>query len=327
MPSNISGIVTAQAVIIGSSYQLGKPAKILVLTPEQEQATPYSLIGDPLVQVATQPAGLDAIQLLWEVNDFIPYDARRYRAVTSIFTPHGQEEFLKDKTFKILTSSDGKTFSQIAEVQGPTNSFLHQDVEPHRLYYYKVQALDADGKLLAESPVTMAAAGENLFSEESFENIVSSPANDRNAICVVPGARAYSQGQRLVRLQTSATVNQASFYGNQIALSADKTYLQGGWVRAPGNVWYGRFFYDQDKKGISWGYSMMAVRNTPEWTFAVQLLSPDTDGSGFPRKAGRVSGMAQKQWMFPTEAVYMGVFVTAFGPGEAGNFWIVEINP
>ena len=80
MPNNISGVVTAKAVLTGSSYKAGDPTKILVLTPAQEQAGQYYLLGDPLVQLATQPVGVDAIQLLWEVSDLIPYDARRYRA-------------------------------------------------------------------------------------------------------------------------------------------------------------------------------------------------------------------------------------------------------
>ena len=71
---------------------------------------------------------------------------------------------------------------------------------------------------------------------------------------------------------------------------------------------------------------MMAVRNTPEWTFAVQLLMLDKDGTGTRRRAGNVHGIVLKQWTFPPEAGYMAVFATAFGPGEAGDFWVVEID-
>ena len=329
MPNNISGIVTAQAVITGSSYQPGKPAEILVINPQQEQTTPYRLIGDPLVQLATQPAGLDTVQLLWEVNDLIPYDARKYQAVTAIFTPHGQEEFLKDKTFKILTSRDGKTFTQIAQTQGPTSSFLHRGVEPNRLYYYKVQAFDADGRLLAESPVTMGAAGRNLVTQASFDKLplAADDSDNKEPVSIVLGATPYSDKQKLVCLRPSETRKQVEFRGNLVPISADKTYLQGGWVRAPSNIWHGRYFYNVDRAHMSWGYSMPAVQKTPEWTFGVQLLLPDKDGTGSRRKDGKPYSMALKQWTFPTEAAYMSVFVIAYGPGQAGDFWIIEINP
>ena len=119
---------------------------------------------------------------------------------------------------------------------------------------------------------------------------------------------------------------QISFYGNLIPLSPDKLYLQGGWVRAPGNVWLGRFFYDERKQKSCWGYSMPAILDTPEWTFAVQLLVPDKDGTGFRRKNGQPYSMASKHWTFPPEAANMRPFMTAFGPRECDDHWIVEVR-
>ena len=303
----------------------------MVINPQQEQAAPYRLIGDPRVQLATGPVGTDAVQLLWELNDLIPYDGSRYRATTAVFTPHGQGEFLKDKNFEIHTSTDGQTFTQIAQVQGPTNTFLHKGLRSARLYYYKVHAFDSAGTLLAESPVTMAAAGPNLFREDSLQAYVKKKGMDgiveNPPLSIIQGTRPYAKTQPILRFQPSPSAKQVSFFGNLIHLSPDKTYLQGGWVRAPGNVWHGRYFYGPDKEGMSWGYSMPAVRNTLEWTFGVQLLLPDKDGTGSKRKDGKPFSMALKQWTFPTEAAYMSVFVTAFGPGQAGDFWIVELDP
>ena len=326
MPNNIAGVITAKAVLTGSSYKVGHPLKIVVLTPWQDQAGQYQLLGDPRVQLATHPVGPDAVQLLWELNDLIPYDGSKYRAVSAIFTPHGQKGFLKDKTFKIHTSTDGQTFTQIAQVQGPTNTFLHKGLKPARLYHYKVQAFDSYGTLLAESTVTMAAAGKNLFDPKSFNEFPSAADGDA-PVSVVPGARPYYKSQKLVSLTPSAKARQVSFNGNLIPISADKTYLQGGWVRAPGNVWHGRYYHNAEKNSMCWSYSMPAVRKTPEWTFVVQLLLPDTDGTAFGRKNGQPYEMARKHWLFPTEAAYMSIFVTAFGPGQCGDFWVVQIDP
>lgn len=332
MPNGISGVLTAKPVLPRWPFKVrpGAETKLLVLTTDQERKEPYFLIGDPTVQVATQPGGSDAVDLIWEVNDLIPYDARRYQARTAIFTPYGQKQFLVDKSFEILVSPDGKTFSKIADVPGPTNRYVHAGVEKGRLYYYKVRAFDKDGKLLAESPVTMGAAGPNLFHEDSYQSAIKEQGMASKAgnpaLSIIQGARPYSQAKPILRFQPSARSKQVSFFGNLIPLSPDKTYLQGGWVRAPGNVWHGRYFHDADGKGMCWAYSMMAVRNTPEWTFSVQLLSPDKDGTGFRRKEGRPYSVAQKQWTFPPEASYMTVFVTTFAPGEAGDFWIVELS-
>ena len=331
MPNNLSGVLTAKAVLSGSSYEVGDPVKIVIVTPGRDRPGQYQLLGDPRVQVATRPVGTDGVQLLWELNDMVPYDGSEYRSVTAIFTPHGQKEFLKDKTFSIHASTDGKTFTQIARVQGPTNTFLHKGIEPARLYYYKVQGFDSAGKLLAESPVTMGAAGKNLFSPKSLDELPAAADDADATVSTTLGARPYFEGKKpkkLVRLAPSRMIKQVSFSGNLIPISSDKTYLQGGWVHAPGNVWHGRYFYGSEKEAMSWGYSMPAVRETPEWTFGVQLLLPDKDGSGSRRKDdGSPYSMALKQWTFPTEAAYMTVFVTAFGPGHAADFWIIEINP
>ncbi len=322
-------MITAKAIVPDWPFevQASDPSKILVLTREEERKGPYFLIGDPAVQVATRPLGSDAVELVWEVNDLLPYDGRRYQSVSAAFTPYGQGNFLKDKSFEILTSTDGKNFAKIATVQGPTNKHLHEGVKAGRLYYYKVRALDKDGKLIAESPATMGAAGPNLFKKESFKKFAAQPVNERGTGSVVKAQIPYSETQDVVHLEPTASYKQPSFYGNVFPISSKKTYLQGGWIRAPGDVWLGRWFYDHEKKEmVCWGYSMMAVRNTPEWTFAVQLLMLDKDGTGTRRRAGNVHGIVLKQWTFPPEAGYMAVFATAFGPGEAGDFWVVEID-
>ena len=46
----------------------------------------------------------------------------------------------------------------------------------------------------------------------------------------------------------------------------------------------------------------------------------------FRRKDGNVYQMALKHWMFPPEAKYMEVFVTAFGPGECDDHWVLEVH-
>ena len=322
--------MTAKAVLPRWPFKVspGAGTKLLVLTADQEQQEPYSLIGDPTVQVATGPAGQDAVELVWEINDLIPYDASRYRARTAIFTPYGQKQFLADRSFEILVSLDGKTFSKIAEVQGPRNRCVHAGIEKGRLYYYKVRALDEDGRLLAESPVTMGAAGPNLFHEDSYQADIKKQKIDSTGenppLSIIQGSRAYSQAKPMLRFQPPARGKQVSFWGNFIPLSPDKTYLQGGWVR--GDVWYGRYFHDAEREGSCWAYSMMAVRKTPEWTFSVHLIVPDKDGKGFRRKQGQAYEMVLKHWTFPPEASYMTAFVTTFGPGEAGDFWIVEVS-
>jgi hypothetical protein len=284
------------------------------------------------------PRGSDAVELVWEVNDLRPYDGRPYRAHTATFTARGQKEFLKDKSFDILASLDGMKFVKIATVRGPTNTYLHKGVNPGWLYYYKVRALDETGKLLAESPTVMGAAGKNLVQHPGHEELplgkcdVQDPEkkgpekfSPPKGFTVVKGARLYSDGKQILKFDPAwANTRQISFYGNVFPVSPDKIYLQGGWVRAPGNVWYGRYFYDKDKRQICWGYSAPAIRKTPEWTYTVQLLLPDTDGSGFRRPKGR--SMAVKQWMFPTDARFVSLFVVAFGPGECDDHWILEVK-
>ena len=283
---------------------------------------------------------MDAIELLWEVNDLPPYDGRRLRSSTAAFAVSGQKEFLKDKSFEILAGLDEKTFTKIASIQGPANRYLHKGVTTGWLYYYKVRALDKSGKLIAESPVTMGAAGSNLIREPGHEEMSlgirkeSREAGEGNgtyhppqAFSVVEGARPYSKGKQILQFDpawASSGTTEIMFIGSLIPMSPEKIYLQGGWVRAPGNVWYGRNFYDKDKQKICLGYSMPAITQTPEWTYVVQLLLPDVDGSGFRRPEGR--SMAVKQWMFPTDGRFMKLLVVAFGPGECDDHWMLEVT-
>lgn len=266
------------------------------------------------------------MELTWEVNHLIPYDGSHFQTGTAIFNASDQKEFLKDKSFEIQVSTDGTNFAKIATVQGTMNKYLHKDVEKGRLYHYIVNVVAKDQEIVAKSPAIMGAAGKNLFKKDSFKNPSVDPPNDQNGVSIAQGEVPYSKSQKLVRLQFSGTTRQLSFWGNLVPISANKRYLQGGGLRAPGDVWLGRYFYDAEKNPMGYGYSMMSVRNTPQWTSAVQLLLPDNDGTGFKRKDGLAYSVAQKQWTFPPEASYMAVFVTAFGSGEAGDFWIVEID-
>ncbi len=101
-------MITAEAIIPDWPFEVrvSDPSKILVLTREEERKGPYFLIGDATVQVATRPLGSDAVELVWEVNDLLPYDGRRYQSVTAAFAPYGQGDFLKDKSFEILSSTE-----------------------------------------------------------------------------------------------------------------------------------------------------------------------------------------------------------------------------
>jgi len=343
VPEDLFGLLSVKTTLRESPFDISvlRGCRILVGQPGKKPEGGYRLLGEPIVQVAAQPTGMNAVELLWEVNDTPPYDAKRFRALTAVFTPDGQAEFLKDKYFDILAGLDGATFVRIATVKGPTNRYLHRGVRAGWLYYYKVRAYDEAGELMAESAVTLGADGPNLVEDPGFEQRPPGPVPDKDnqpvhedkcypakGFTVVKGARPYSQGAKILKFDPAWTGRrQVSFYGNLIALSADKTYLQGGWVRAPGNAWLGRFFYDGDKKTISWAYAIMSARNTPEWTFGVQLLVPDRDKTGFKRNEdGRVFGMAQKHWNFPPEAKYISAFVTAFGAGECDDHWIVEVS-
>ena len=334
-------MITANLILPETPFDtnLGAPIKVMVYASDQEQAGPYVLVGEPIVQVATAPAGPNAVELLWEVNDMRPYDGRRYHSSTAVFTSSGQREFLKDKSFKVLASLDGEKFTEIASVRGPTNRFLHKNAHTGWLYHYKVRAFDADGKMLAESPVTLCAAGKNLVLNPGHENH-SLGAIDRQerrddaddafstppCFAVVAGRRPYSRGTRVIKFDPLwARKRESHYYGNLIPISSDKLYLQGGWVRAPGNVWLGRWFSDVGKSHMTWAYSMPGVRKTSEWTFGVQLLQPDNDKTGHKRDGnGRPYEMALKHWTFPLEARYIEPYIVAFGPGECDDHWIVE---
>ena len=342
MPENLSGYLRIAAKLPSSPFgvRVGPPAKVLVQTADEERKGPYVLVGPPVVQVATQPVGPDAVELVWEVNDLIPYDGARYRSHTAAFTPFGQNDFLADKRFGILASLDGKDFTPIATVDGPANRYVHKGIEPNVVVYYRVRAYDASGDLVAESPVAMGAAGENLCVVTGYEDRALGPipkSNDHaggvvvgqdNALEIVEGHRPYSTGKRIMAVDPKrAGAKQVNVYSNQIPIAPGKTYLQGGWVRAPGNIWYGRYFYWPDRRGMSWGYSAPAIHSTPEWTFAVQHILPDEDGTGSRRKPdGTPYSMALKQWTHPKEAAYLCLFMVSFRPGEVDDHWIIEIK-
>ena len=160
----MSGMLTVNAALADTAFEIGpaRPIKVLAMPQDGDVKGPYFLVGDPIVQVATHPAGLDAVELIWEVNDLRSYDGHRCRSATAAFTPHGQKEFLKDKFFEIPAGTDGKTFTRIAAVKGPANRYLHRPVRTGQVHYYRIRAYDKAGNLMAESPVTMGAAGPNL---------------------------------------------------------------------------------------------------------------------------------------------------------------------
>lgn len=285
------------------------------------------------------------MELIWEINDAFPYDGSRFRTITAAFVGSGQERLLENKSFVILAGVDGKTFAKVGTVQGPTNRYLHKGVQSGRLYYYKVAAFDRNGKPWSMSRVTMGAAGPNLFPSSDFEEFeVGSFGGERGVpeqyrmgppegLAIAEGHRPYSAGKRILRYDRAwAGLKQVTFDGGKAPVSMDKRYLQGGWVRAPGasgDAWLGRWFYDKEQEPIKvWGYAVMSVRNTPEWTFAVQLLEPDTDGSAVrAMRDGRPHGMIRTHWKFlPTFTSYMAPFVTSFGSGECDDHWLVEIT-
>jgi hypothetical protein len=256
---------------------------------------------------------------------------------------------------QVHASLNGRDFVKIADVTWPTHEYLHTWVKPGWLYYYRVKIFDENESMIAESPIVMGAAGPNLVDLESFESrptgtvareISYAPSSLQisplGAFSIIQGARTYGAGRRLLAFDPArADVGQVAALGNLIPIAPGKRFLQGGWVRAPGNVWYGRYFYDHDadfapdeetlhiQSAVGFGYAAMAIQNTPQWTFLVQLLEVDADGSSFPRegKTGHERNtVARKGWTFPRDAGYMRLFITAFGAGELDDPWIVEVR-
>lgn len=291
----------------------------------------------PMLQLATGPLGTESIELVWEINDVLPYDGSGYRSATATFTG-SVPELQRTLTFEILAGLDGENFTAIGSAPGSVNRFRHENVVTGRLYYYKIKAVTEAGRQWGESRVVMGAAGPNLARPSDFEQLPLGTClaaeehdgalrvPDNRSCSVIEGARPYTDGTRIIRADPKPPGTQRNLHvGADVPLDPDKTYLQGGWIRAPGNIWYGRRFHDEEHEVLSWSYVMSAVHDTPEWTFGVQLLVPDTDGGGFRhRDDGRIFEMALKHWLFPPVASTMRIMVVAFSPGECDDLWIVE---
>gem|GEM_PF-5567263 len=291
----------------------------------------------PVLQLATAPLTADSIELVWEINDVLPYDGSRYRSQTAAFTGSVPDE-QRTLTFEVLASLDGENFTSLSSVPGSVNRFSHNHVTSGWLYFYKIRAVTETGLEWGKSRVVMGAAGPNLASPSDFETLPLGPcpaAEDYNGalrvrddgnFSVIEGARPYTSGTRIMRAQPTPDGTQRNLHvGAYVPIAPGKTYLQGGWVRAPGNIWYGRRFHDDTEEVISWSYVMAAVHNTPEWMFGVQLLLPDADGSGFRhRDDGSIFEMALKHWLLAPTAGRLRIMVVAFQPGECDDLWIVE---
>ncbi len=303
---------------------------------------PQFPVGDPVVQVATSPAGLNAVELVWEINNFLPRDNSYWRSYVATFKSRSQKKLLKDKSFTILASLDGKKFTKIAKVQGPTNKYVHKGVKTGWLYYYKVQAFGKDGKFVAESPLTVGAAGRNLVEHPGYEKLPLGAFHDTEldpgkvyswqsepdkAYIIAEGARPYSPGKHILKFDPSwAEAKSIGHYSNVIPISVDKTYLQGGWFRTMGNgVSFGRHYRNHKKQQIGWGYAMRENK-LPQWTFVVQPVEVDKEGTSFETRDGHSYGMAKQGWTFPADTSYMSVLVAAYGAGECDDHWIVEVK-
>jgi len=291
----------------------------------------------PRLQVATHPLGTDAVEIVWQINDLIPHDGEYCRSITAAFVAQGEQRTPKGMTVEVLAGLDGEHFEKIAAVPASQNRHVHANVETGLLHYYKVRALDKDGKVWGESAVTLGAAGPNLLKTGDFEAILLGKCEraeygdglrlaPKDFYKIVEGGRPYTKQGRILKFVFQPVERRPIHaYDSYIPLSSGKTYLQGGWFRAPGNVWYGRCFYDGHKEEMCLGYLASAVYKFPHWTFAVQFLKPDEDGTGYRRRPdGRPFGIARKNWTFPKEAAFMSSMIVVYGDGEADDLWVVE---
>lgn len=293
-----------------------------------------------VVQVATRPVSNDAIEVVWEINRTMPPDGRSMQSRAFAFAEKGNEEALRDRVFEIHAALDGIHFTKLGTVQGPGNKFVFRDARPGWLYHFKVVVLGKNEKKRLESSLVLGAAGPNLFREADFEGLElgtfggerEAPEQcsfkEAEAFSVIKGARPYSDGEKILAWDPKkAKVKQASFYGIPVPLSPDKTYLQGGWVRAEKNAWFGRWFHDkQGEKTTFFSYVLMSLRDTPEWVFGVQKIEVDADGSAMRIVDGEARSMMLKAWKFPKNAGYIAPFVTGYDKGQLDDHWLVEVS-
>jgi hypothetical protein len=334
-------------------------AILLAQTPSTEETADADAIVSPraaVLHVATHPAGPDAIELVWELSDSSPPPAKgsRQRCVAT-FSQKGQMGALAGKKFEISAGFDGKTYRKIAVVEGPLNKYVHTGVTPGWLYYYRIAAREPSGSLLAESAPVYGAAGKDLFRLAGFEDeplgaVYPDFKKGRflhampEAYRIVRGARPYSNGSKVLSFRPTekrpdGSPGQIVLKGGIVPIAPDKMYLQGGWVHG-GRTHYGRYFHDANAaragddgqlhktSAVGWGYVFTYVSGD-QWTFGVQLLTIDADGTGFPRegKVGHARNeLAKKPWTFPPDAAFMRFFITSFGSGEFDDPWLLEVK-
>lgn len=305
--------------------------------PFEVEVEPYEV--GPVLQLATHPASTNAIEIIWEINRAIAYEGTRYRTCTGAFIGSNQVQRLQGLRFHVHRGVDGETFEPIGTVVGPTNHFLDTPVPDSHLFYYRVVATEDNGTEWGVSTITMGAAGENLIAHPSFETFTNGVFRktgvatnglevDDNAFAVEDGSRPYSKGRKVLSFDPNwIGTKQISFQDNLIPLSTNIVYLSGSWVYVPGNAWYGRFFYDKNRKAYNaYGYSMPSVHGAAHWTFGVQALIADPNWEGSGQKGTRPTSMAKKGWTFPAVASYLRPFVTAFGEGKLDDHWIVAVT-
>lgn len=302
--------------------------------------TPFNITFETLtigerLQTATHPTGLNAVTVVWEVNDLLPYDGSQYHSATAAFAGPGKAGPADDLIFDVMASLDGKQFTKIATVKGPANQYVHKAVTPGWLYYYKVVARDKAGAARLEGAATPGAAGENLAKNGDFEDIPVGPCSPKEtygdtlhvkdaSYSIADGARPYSTDKHILQVKTQS---QKNYDGAFAPISPAKSYLQGGWIRSESNLWYGRYFHEKGAGGHrTYNYAAVGIRDGSSWTFVAQWLTPEQDRSAFPRTPeGHLMGMGEQDyWLFPPEADRMATLLVAFGAGAADDLWIVE---
>ncbi len=291
------------------------------------------------LHLATHPAGENAIELVWEINEFPPHDGSREQTQTAAFT--GFDDGLDGKTFCILARRDDEeTLRPIGEVEGPENRFLHEGVTPNRLYHYVVVASDANGRAWSESLEMPGATGENLLAVGDFESVECGPimevgpegmmVTDFNVFRVVEGARPWSNGRHIFRADPeSAGENSGTFHGVKFSPSPDQRYLQGAWLRAPGSfsrpcaVYFGRRSHERDGRAHN-AFMLSRLSRTSVWQFGAQIVEPDDTPKPPPEKD---HSNLSRVWTFPADTESLSLFYLSGGFSEADDLWLIEIEP
>lgn len=151
---------------------------------------------------------------------------------------------------------------------------------------------------LADGPA-WPLAGPNLIQNGSFEESPVGPVPARS-VPVGWAAEAYGgsgqleiieggapdQGERCVKMTSTAEDPNTGLHGPPIAIESGKAYLQCGWIRAEPNpegrygLPYGRQFFDAEGKAVEYrqgkSYNYVPTKDLGgEWKYFEQLLMPD----------------------------------------------------